>query len=65
MTNIEIPLFKSRNGKRTAKYRFFEILPGFVSIGAIVLLVVLSLFSPLAASVYVLFIVLLMSVNYI
>ena len=63
MTNIEIPLFESRNGKRTAKYRFFEILPGSISIGAIVLLVVLSLFSPLAASVYVLFLVLLMFIR--
>ena len=54
MTDIEIPL-----GKRTRTYRFFEILPGAISIGAIVLLIVLSFLSPLAASLYILFLVLL------
>lgn len=37
MTDIEIPL-----GKRTKSYRFFEMLPGLLSYGAIVLLVILS-----------------------
>ena len=54
MTDIEIPL-----GKRTKLYRFFEILPGAISIGAIVLLVVSSFLSPLAASLYILLLVLL------
>lgn len=54
MTDIEIPL-----GKRTKLYRFFEILPGAISIGAIVLLIILSFLSPLAASLYILFLVLL------
>ena len=54
MTDIEIPL-----GKRTKTYRFFEILPGAISIGAILLLVILSFFSPLAASLYILALVLL------
>ena len=54
MTDIEIPL-----GKRTKLYRFFEILPGAISIGAILLLIVLSIFSPLAASLYILALVLL------
>ena len=54
MADIEIPL-----GKRTKLYRFFEILPGAISIGAIVLLVVLSFLSPLAASLYILLLVLL------
>ena len=54
MTDIEIPL-----GKRTRLYRFFEILPGAISIGAIVLLLVLSFLSPLVASLYILFLVLL------
>ena len=54
MTDIEIPL-----GKRTRTYRFFEILPGAISIGAIVLLILLSFISPLAASLYILFLVLL------
>ena len=54
MTDIEIPL-----GKRTKTYRFFEILPGAISIGAILLLIILSFFSPLAASLYILALVLL------
>ncbi len=39
--DIEIPL-----GKRTKKYRFLEMLPGLLSYGAIVLLIVLSILSP-------------------
>jgi len=52
MTDIEIPL-----GKRTKLYRAFEILPGAVSIAAVVLLIVLFFVSPLWASIYVLVIV--------
>ncbi len=58
MTDLEIPV-----GKRTKQYRFFEILPGAVSIGAIVLLVVLSLINPIVASIYVLALVLTMFVR--
>ena len=50
--DIEIPL-----GKRTFKYRFFEILPAFLSFGAIVLMFLLSFFSPFLASLYLLTIV--------
>lgn len=63
MTDIEIPLFKSRNGKRTKRYRFFEMLPAILSIGAIVVLIVLSLVSPFWASIYILAIVLAMFVR--
>jgi cellulose synthase/poly-beta-1,6-N-acetylglucosamine synthase-like glycosyltransferase len=49
MTNLEIPL-----GKRRPLYRFFEMVPALVSYGAIILLVVLSLVSPLLAAVYLL-----------
>ena len=49
MTDLEIPL-----GKRKPLYRFFEMVPALVSYGAIVLLVVLSLVSPLLAAVYLL-----------
>ena len=52
MTNLEIPL-----GKRTKSYRFFEMLPALLSYGAILLLIVLSLFSPLAAAIYLLLII--------
>ena len=52
MINLEIPL-----KKRTRAYRFFEMVPGLLSWGAIVLLIVLSLVSPLFAGVYVLLII--------
>lgn len=51
--DIEIPL-----GKRTKKYRFFEILPGLLSYGAIILLVILSIVNPVLASIYLLTIIL-------
>ncbi len=51
---IEIP-----TGKRTLKYRFFEILPGTVSFLLIALLIILSIKSPIAASVYLLVIVIM------
>ena len=50
--DIEIPL-----GKRTFKYRFFEILPAFLSFGAIILMFLLSFFSPFLASLYLLTII--------
>lgn len=53
MKDIEIPL-----GKRSKSYRFFEILPGLMSYGAIALLVALSLFNPLLAAAYLLLIIL-------
>lgn len=52
MIDIEIPL-----GKRTAKYRFLEMLPAIFSYGSFVLLVFLSLVSPALASVYLLVII--------
>lgn len=51
---IEIP-----TGKRTAKYRFFEMLPGTLSYLMVALLIILSIISPVAASVYVLVIVIM------
>lgn len=51
--DIEIPL-----GKRTKKYRFFEMLPGLLSYGAIILLIVLSIVNPVLASIYLLTIIL-------
>jgi len=52
MIDLELPL-----KKRTRAYRFFEMLPGIASYGMIVLLIVLSLLSPLAAAVYLLLII--------
>lgn len=58
MTDIEIPL-----GKRTKLYRFFEMLPGMLSTGAVVLLIVLSLLSPTIAAIYILVLVIIMFVR--
>lgn len=52
MINLEIPL-----GKRTRTYRFFEMLPGLLSYGAIILLLVLSFVSPLLAAIYLLLVI--------
>jgi hypothetical protein len=51
MIDLEIPL-----GKRTKSYRFFEMVPAIVSYGALILLVVLALVSPLMAAVYLMLI---------
>lgn len=50
--DLDLPL-----GKRTKLYRFFEILPGVLSYGLVVLLFVLSWLNPAMGAVYVLFIV--------
>lgn len=52
MKDLEIPL-----GKRTSQYRFFEMLPAFLSYGAIILLVVLSLLNPMLASIYLMLVI--------
>ena len=52
MIDLEIPL-----GKRTLKYRLFEMLPAFLSYGSLVLLVLLSLVSPILAATYLLLII--------
>ena len=48
MKNIEIPL-----GKRTPKYRFFEMLPAYLSYGLLLLPIVLSLIDPFIAAVFI------------
>ncbi|MBQ7202256.1 hypothetical protein IJS18_02615 [Candidatus Saccharibacteria bacterium] len=45
--NLEIP-----QGKRTRSYRFFEILPGLISYGAIILLFILSWLNPVIGAIY-------------
>ena len=52
MIDLEIPL-----GKRTKMYRFFEMVPALLSYGALVLLFVLSLVSPLLAAVYLMLVI--------
>lgn len=58
MIDIELPL-----GKRSAKYRFFEMLPGLLSYGAFILLIVLSLWSPLLAAIYLMLVVITLLVK--
>lgn len=48
MTDLEIPL-----GKRTAKYRFFEMLPALCTYFVVLLPIVLSLINPLYAAVFI------------
>ncbi len=50
--NLEIP-----QGKRTPLYRFFEILPGLLSISAIVLLFLLSWLNPVLGTIYLFLII--------
>lgn len=52
MIDLELPL-----KRRSALYRFFEILPAAMSYGALILLVVLAVVSPIAAAVYLLLII--------
>lgn len=52
MKSLEIPL-----GKRSAMYRFFEMVPALLSYGAIILLLVLSFIDPLYAAIYLLLII--------
>ena len=49
---LELPL-----GKRTGLYRFFEILPGALSYFAVILLFLLSYFTPILAAIYLLLII--------
>ncbi|MEI6237478.1 MAG: glycosyltransferase family 2 protein [Candidatus Saccharibacteria bacterium] len=58
MINLEIPI-----GKRTPQYRFFEMLPAIISYGAFLLLIILSLFSPVLASIYLVLVIVTMFVR--
>lgn len=51
--DLELPL-----GKRSTKYRLFEILPGSMSYGMVLILVILSLIDPLWAAAYLLLLIL-------
>lgn len=48
MTDLEIPV-----GKRTAKYRFFEMLPAIMSYGTVLLPIILSIINPLFGAIFV------------
>ncbi|MBL8159975.1 glycosyltransferase family 2 protein [Candidatus Saccharibacteria bacterium] len=48
MHDIEIPL-----GKRSKLYRFFEILPGLLSLSLLLLPIILAVFNPLLAAIFI------------
>jgi len=56
--DLEIPL-----GKRTTFYRFFEMLPAMISYGAFILLIVLSIVSPLLAAIYLMLVIIVLLVR--
>lgn len=58
MIDLEVPL-----GKRTRSYRFFEMLPAILSYGAIILLIVLSLVSPLLTAIYLMLVIITLLVK--
>lgn len=58
MIDLEIPI-----GKRSRFYRFLERLPAILSYGSIILLIILSVFSPVLAATYLLMIILTLLVK--
>ncbi len=58
MKDLELPL-----GKRTRFYRFFEILPAILSYGALIILIILSIMSPLAAAIYLMAVIITLLVK--
>lgn len=58
MKDLELPL-----GKRTKLYRFFEIVPGAISYSIILVFILLSIFNPFWAAVYLLFLIITMFVK--
>lgn len=56
--DLELPL-----GKRTRFYRFFEMVPAIISYGAFILLIVLSLVSPLLAAIYLMLVIIALLVR--
>ena len=58
MADFELPL-----GKRSKFYRFFEMVPAILSYGAFALLIVLSIFSPLLAAIYLLVVIITLLVK--
>lgn len=56
--DLELPL-----GKRTLKYRLLEMLPATLSYGSLILLVILSIFNPLLAAIYLLIVIITLLVK--
>lgn len=51
-SDLELPM-----GERTKKYRFFEMLPGLISYSMLLAMVLLSIFAPLYAAIYLLLLI--------
>jgi cellulose synthase/poly-beta-1,6-N-acetylglucosamine synthase-like glycosyltransferase len=58
MRDLDLPI-----GKRSLKYRFFEILPALISYGALALLVILSLVDPNLAAIYLMVVIITLLVK--
>lgn len=58
MENLDLPI-----GKRTLKYRLFEILPALLSYGALILLVALSFINPNLAAIYLMIVIITLLVK--
>lgn len=58
MIDLELPL-----GKRSRMYRIFEMLPATLSYGAFILLIVLSLVSPLLAAIFLMLVIIALLVR--
>jgi cellulose synthase/poly-beta-1,6-N-acetylglucosamine synthase-like glycosyltransferase len=58
MIDLELPL-----GKRSKMYRFFEMVPAIISYGAFILLIILSLVSPLLAAIYLMIVIIALLVR--
>lgn len=58
MKDLELPI-----GKRSLKYRLFEILPALLSYGALALLVILSLINPNIAAIYLMIVIITLLVK--
>lgn len=58
MKDLELPL-----GKRSLKYRLFEILPALISYGALILLIVLSFIDPNIAAIYLMIVIITLLVK--
>jgi len=58
MTGLELPL-----KQRTRLYRFFEIVPGALSYGLLIVMIILSLIDPLLASIYLLLLIVTMIIK--
>ena len=58
MVDLELPI-----GKRSKKYRFFEMVPAIISYGAIIVLIALSVIDPSLAAIYLMVVIITLLVK--